>query len=93
MQDPEAQANSENNRLFFYGGKGLVGAVMNKNSVGGNWEFQELWLLIGWAVTVSPRLGCCQERKKHSFFLLSGRKIDESGVEREKGQESPLKRP
>lgn len=34
-------------------------AVINKEPIGGNWEFEVWWLFIGWAVKVSHWLDCC----------------------------------
>ena len=47
----------------------LGGDVKNNKLIGGN-KFEGGWLFIGWVMTVSHWLSCCQARRKSLFFLL-----------------------
>lgn len=53
------------------GARGPWGTVLSRKPTGGNWEFQVSWLLIGWVVTASHWLDCCQGRWKLFLLLLS----------------------
>lgn len=46
------------------------GAIVNGESIGGNWEPEVQWLFIGWVMLASHWLRCCQGRRKPSFLLL-----------------------
>lgn len=42
------KSREQRREMFFYGEKGkLRGAVVNKEFIGGNWEFEVRWLFIG----------------------------------------------
>lgn len=62
---------------LFKRGKGQIGKpVLSKQSIGGNWEFYILWLLIGSVLTVFHWLGCCWvgvRKQKLPFLPLSSK--------------------
>lgn len=56
--------------MFFYRRKrDFLGVVVNKESVGKNWEFEVQWLFIGWVVIVSH---CWMVACKKIFILPAG---------------------
>lgn len=58
------KSREQRREMLFYRGKerGVGRTVINRKSIGVNWELDVWWLLIGWVVA----------RGEESFFLLLG---------------------
>lgn len=71
MAKTTGKSREQRKRTFFYSGnRKLGGTFINEEFIGGNWEFEVLWLFIRWVVTVSQWLGYSPGRRKSSFLLL-----------------------
>lgn len=54
------------------------GAMVSRESIGGNWEPEVQWLFIGWVMVASHWLCRCQGRRKPFLLLLDEWQVGEN---------------